>query len=114
MTNQGNTRTIDPMFASYLGRPATVAALPDDFLFAMRETAAETLREWLQAAGVPAEAVTLLDSVSALATPACADADAVAQAAQAIAALGGAFNGASTMGISHVKERAQAWAAARS
>jgi hypothetical protein len=88
-------------------------SLPADFVFAMRETAYTTLHDWLEGIGAPAEAKSLLSNLYSLGTPECADADAVAQAASAIAALGGAFHGPSTGGISHVKEHAQAWAASR-
>jgi len=113
---------MDAIFTSYLGLPESTdqppvvvvsGALPADFVFAMKETAYGTLAAWLDGAEAPAEAKRLLSLLYSLGTPEFADADTVAQTAQAVAALGGAFNGPSTAGISHVKERAQAWAAAR-
>jgi hypothetical protein len=113
---------MNAVFASVLGHPeladsndapqaAAVGALPADFVYAMRETAYETLHDWLEAANAPAEVVSLHSSLYSLATPECADANAMATAANAIAALGGAFDGPSTRGISHVKEHARAWVA---
>jgi hypothetical protein len=87
--------------------------LPADFVFAMTENAYYTLCAWLEGIGAPAAAVDLLSGLHCLGTPAVADADAVAQTVRAIDALGGAFNGPATSSISHVKEHAQAWAAAR-
>lgn len=115
---------MDPVFESLLGVSATAdsnqapqamaaKALPADFVFAVRETAYTTLMEWLEAAGVPAEVKSLLSGYGCLAIPEFADLDTVGRAAQDIAALGGAFDGPSTSGISHVKEHAQAWAANR-
>jgi hypothetical protein len=114
---------MDAMFASYLGqpeladrnpaRPQAAPPLPADFVFAMRETAYDALSTWLEGAGAPAEVKSLLSAITSLAYPPTADAEAVSQAANAIAALGGGFNGSSTMGKSHVKEHAQAWAASR-
>jgi hypothetical protein len=114
---------MDAMFASYLGQPelaeghtaAPVVApqLPADFVFAVSETAYTTLRDWLEGAGAPAEVLSLLSGLYSLGTPEFADADTVADAARAIDALGGGFNGPSTGAISHVKEHAQTWAANR-
>jgi hypothetical protein len=115
---------MDAMFASVLGvsdladfneapKAVVAGALPADFVFAVSETAYGTLQDWLEGVNAPAEVKSLLSLLYSLGTPEFADADTVAQAAQAIAALGGAFNGPSTMGISHVKEHAQVWAAAR-
>src|SRR5258707_1203594 len=113
---------MDTIFESVLGhsapvdsndapQAAAVGVLPADFVFAMRETAYYTLQDWLEAAGAPAEVLSLLSSLYTLGTPEVADADAVAQAAQAAAALGCGFDGPATRGISHVKEHARAWLA---
>lgn len=113
---------MDPLFASILGHPeladnqspvvAASGTLPADFVFAMKETAYTTLQEWLDGAAAPAEVKHLLSLQYSLGTPEFADADTVAQTAKAVAALGGGFNGPSTGAVSHVKEHAQAWAAA--
>ena len=107
--------------------PGNAWGLPTDFVFAMAETTYGTLQEWLEAAGVPAEIVELLRVDNALRYSLChmpggldplemvkGDLTGlVAAAANAIAAVGGGFNGSDSTAVTHVEEHAKAWAAAR-